>query len=273
MTVEELLIEAKKKVHSDYAKMIIADMLGINSLSIFEHLNKKMDDKFVNAYLEKIDLIKDNKPVQYVIGNVNFYGLNLEVNENVLIPRFETEELVENTINYIKDRFKGKHIKIIDLGCGSGAIGLSLKSKLENTEVTLLDISHEALDVAKKNAFTLGIDVNFKHGDMLNEEIDKYDVIISNPPYIKTNEEIEDIVYENEPHLALYGGDDGLKYYEQILSKVKNNLNNEFIIAFEIGYDQKEDIINLANKYLDNIEIICKKDLQNRDRMIFIMNK
>lgn len=273
MTVEQLLIEAKKKVHSDFAKMILSDMLNINSLELFNYLNEKQDENFCNTYFSKIEMIANNKPVQYVIGNVNFYGLNLEVNDKVLIPRFETEELVENTLNLIKTHFDSDKLDIIDLGCGSGAIGLTLKSKLPNSNVTLLDISSEALDVSKTNSFRLNLDVNFKRGDMLEDITDKFDVIISNPPYIKNNEEIDDLVKDNEPHMALYAGDDGLDCYRKILANVSKNIKENFLIAFEIGYDQKEDIQKLANKYLENIDIICKKDLQNRDRMIFIMNK
>jgi len=273
MTVEELLIEAKKKVHSDYAKMVMADMLNINSLELFNYLNDQKDEEFCNKYFSKIGKLANNKPVQYVIGNVNFYGLNLEVNDKVLIPRFETEELVENTLNLINEHFDSNKLDIIDLGCGSGAIGLTLKSKLPNSNVTLLDISSEALDVSKTNSFRLNLDVNFKRGDMLEDITEKYDVIISNPPYIKNNEKIDDLVKDNEPHLALYAGDDGLDCYKKILSNVSKNLKDNFLIAFEIGYDQKEDIKKLANEYLENIDIICKKDLQNRDRMIFIMNK
>ena len=273
MTVERLLIEAKKKVHSDYAKMIISDMLNINSLELFNYLNDEKDENFCNTYFSKIEMIANNKPVQYVIGNVNFYGLNLEVNDKVLIPRFETEELVENTLNLIKEHFDNDKLDIIDLGCGSGAIGLTLKSKLPNSNVTLLDISSEALDVSKRNSFRLNLDVNFKRGDMLEDITEKFDVIISNPPYIKNNEEIDELVKDNEPHLALYAGDDGLDCYKKILSHVSKNLKDNFLICFEIGYTQKEDILKLANEYLDNIDIICKKDLQNRDRMIFIMNK
>lgn len=273
MTVEQLLIEAKKKVHSDYAKMIMADLLNINSLELFNYLNETKDEEFCNTYFSKIDMLTNNKPVQYVIGNVDFYGLNLEVNDKVLIPRFETEELVENTLTLIKKHFKTSNLDIIDLGCGSGAIGLTLKHKLPLSNVTLLDISSEALDVSKTNSFRLNLDVNFKKGDMLEEITDKYDVIISNPPYIKNDEEIDELVKNNEPHLALYAGDDGLDCYCKILSNITKNLKDNFLIAFEIGYDQKEEIINLANKFLDNIDIICQKDLQKRDRMIFIMNK
>lgn len=271
MKVEDLIVEGKKQVHSDFAKMLLSDLLGINSLQLYDYLNREVSEDIKDKYFEKIGLLKQDKPVQYVIGNVNFYGLTFKVNENVLIPRFETEELVENTIRLIKEKFpEKKNLKIIDLGCGSGAIGLTLKHFLPDADITLLDISEKALEVAKENASNLGLDVNFVLGDMLEEVNDKFDVIISNPPYIETNEEIEKQVLDNEPALALFGGDDGLDLYRKILSNCKKNLNDEFIIAFEIGYSQESRIIELAHKNLENITAYGKKDLSGRDRMVFI---
>lgn len=271
MRVEDLIVEGKKHVYSDFAKMLLADLLGINSLQLYDYLNNDISSEIEKKYFEKIELLKKNKPIQYVIGNVNFYGLSFKVNENVLIPRFETEELVENTIKFIRKKFPlKKDLKIIDLGCGSGAIGLTIKYFLPDSNVTLLDISDKALDVAKENAYNLGLDVKFILGDMLEDIKDKFDVIISNPPYIEDEEEIEDLVRENEPALALYGGKDGLDFYRKILCKCKDNLEDKFIIAFEIGYLQKEKITELAYKNLENISVSCKKDLSSRDRMIFI---
>ena len=271
MKVEDLIVEGKKQVHSDFAKMLLSDLLGINSLQLYDYLDKEVSEDIKDKYFEKIELLKEDKPVQYVIGNVNFYGLTFKVNENVLIPRFETEELVENTIRLIREKFpEKKNLKIIDLGCGSGAIGLTLKHFLPDADITLLDISERALEVAKENVSNLGLDVNFVLGDMLEEVNDKFDVIISNPPYIETNEEIDKIVLDNEPALALFGGDDGLDLYRKILSNCKKNLNDEFIIAFEIGYSQESRIIELAYKNLENITAYGKKDLSGRDRMVFI---
>ena len=271
MKVEDLIVEGKKQVHSDFAKMLLSDLLGINSLQLYDYLDKEVSEDIKDKYFEKIELLKEDKPVQYVIGNVNFYGLTFKVNENVLIPRFETEELVENTIRLIKEKFpEKKNLKIIDLGCGSGAIGLTLKHFLPDADITLLDISEKALEVAKENASNLGLDVNFVLGDMLEEVNDKFDVIISNPPYIETNEEIDKIVLDNEPALALFGRDDGLDLYRKILSNCKKNLNDELIIAFEIGYSQESRIIELAYKNLENITAYGKKDLSGRDRMVFI---
>ena len=139
--------------------------------------------------------------------------------------------------------------------------------------MTLLDISPKALEVAKQNATNLEVDVTLIQNDMLEGLDDKYDVIISNPPYIKENEEIEEIVKNNEPHLALYAGIDGLDCYRKILKEAPNHVNKEFLIAFEIGESQKEDIISLVKQTFKQATIIDKKDMQERDRMIFIYQK
>ena len=273
MTVEELIVYGKGKTSSDHAKMLLSSYLDVNPLELLTILDKEVDSDIEKLYKSSLEALKENKPIQYVIGNVNFYGLKFIVNKNVLIPRFETEELVEQVVEYAKDLNKDK-IKILDLGCGSGAIGLTLKSILKDSEVTLTDISKEALEVAKLNANNLNLDVKFIESDWFsNVGLDKYDIIVSNPPYIRTDEEIEEIVRDNEPSLALYGGVDGLDCYRKILANVKLYLNDKFLIAFEIGESQKEEIYDIVNKYLKDVEIICKKDLYGRNRMIFVRNK
>lgn len=273
MTVEELIVYGKGKTSSDHAKMLLSSYLDVNPLELLTILDKEVDSDIEKIYKSSLDALKENKPIQYVIGNVNFYGLKFIVNKNVLIPRFETEELVEQVVEYTKDLNKDK-IKILDLGCGSGAIGLTLKSILKDSEVTLVDISKEALEVAKLNANNLNLDVTFIESDWFsNVKLEKYDIIVSNPPYIRTDEEIEEIVKNNEPSLALYGGVDGLDCYRKILANIKPYLNNKFLMAFEIGESQKEEIYDIVNKYLKDIEITCKKDLYGRNRMIFVRNK
>lgn len=273
MTVEELIVYGKGKTSSDHAKMLLSSYLDVNPLELLTILDKEVDSDIEKLYKSSLEALKENKPIQYVIGNVNFCGLKFIVNKNVLIPRFETEELVEQVVEYTKDLNKDK-IKILDLGCGSGAIGLTLKSILKDSEVTLTDISKDALEVAKLNANNLNLDVTFIESDWFsNVKLEKYDIIVSNPPYIRTDEEIEEIVKNNEPSLALYGGADGLDCYRKILANIKPYLNNKFLIAFEIGESQKEEIYDIVNKYLKDIEITCKKDLYGRNRMIFVRNK
>lgn len=258
MRVEDLLIFGKSHCHSDHVKLLLADLLNLNPLELLNHLDEYVDEGSVELFKKEIISLKEGKPLQYVIGSVNFYGNKFIVNENVLIPRFETEELVENTIKYIKKHFE-KPVRILDIGCGSGVIGLTLKEKLKEATVDLLDISEDALKVAKQNADNLNLSVNFIKSDVFENVENKYDVIVSNPPYIKTNEDIEEIVKNNEPHIALYAGKKGLDVYTKILENVNRYLNEKALIAFEIGCSQKEDIIALARKNLTNIKIESKK--------------
>lgn len=273
MIVDDLIVYGKSKVHSDLAKMLLADLMDVNSLELLTILDKEVSEDIVKEYKYRVDELRKGRPIQYIIGNVNFCGNIFEINEKVLIPRFETEQLVVNTIEKINEIWPNQVIDLIDLGTGSGAIGLSIKKKLPQVNVTLLDISEKALEVAKTNANKMNLNVKYILNDMLENIANKYDVIISNPPYIKTNEEIEEIVKNNEPHLALYAGEDGLDCYRKILNHVKDNINNKYLIAFEIGDTQKDDLFNLVSENLNNYNIECVKDFSNRDRMIFIWNK
>ena len=269
MTIEELLVFGKSHCHSDHAKILLAEILNKNPLELLTCLDEIVPIEKIELYKKEVIALEEGKPLQYVIGHVNFYGNKFYVDERCLIPRFETEELVENTIKYVNEYFS-EPIDIIDLGTGSGVIGLTLENKLSTNSVDLIDISKEALEVTKKNKDNLNSKANLIQSDFFNNINKKYDVIISNPPYIKDNEEIEDIVKDNEPHLALYAGVNGLDCYEKILMNISNHMKDRCLIAFEIGYEQSKDIINLINKYLDNVKIEVKKDLSEKDRMIFI---
>ena len=216
---------------------------------------------------EAIKQLNKGIPVQYIVGNVDFYGYEFKVNKNVLIPRFETEELVNRTINYIKQYIPNP--KIVDLGTGSGCIAITLSKEL-NVSVDAVDISESALEVAKQNNEMNKSKVTFYQGNMLEPLNKKYNVIISNPPYISRNEEIQDLVKNNEPELALYADNDGLYYYEEILKNASNYLEEKYLIAFEIGYLQGEKIKDLALKYLNNINVSIEKDLSEKDRFVFI---
>ncbi len=227
-----------------------------------EYLKKYYDGPLEEALKE----LEKEKPVQYIVGNVDFFGINLKVNENVLIPRFETEELVDKVINYSK--IFNKKLKVVDIGTGSGAIAITLKKKL-NAELTATDISNEALEVAKENALINNVQIDFKLGNLLEPLDEKYDILVSNPPYIAYDEEIMEIVKNNEPHLALYAANNGLYCYEEILKNVKNYLNEKALIAFEIGEKQGEALKELSLKYL-GVEAKIEKDLQGRDRFAFI---
>ena len=219
---------------------------------------------------EAIKKLEGGIPVQYIVGNVDFYNYNFLVNKDVLIPRFETEELVEKTINLVKENFKDK-IDIIDLGTGSGCIAITLKKEL-NCNVDALDISDKALEIAKANAKRNNAIINFINRDMLSPLDKKYDCIISNPPYIAYDEEIMEIVKNNEPELALYASDSGLYYYKELLKNIKKYLKDKFIIAFEIGEKQGNVLKEYTNIYFQNCNIYIEKDLTGVDRFLFITN-
>ena len=233
------------------------------------------DIEYLKRYLPKDKLeaglkeLKKGKPVQYIVGNVDFYDVNLLVNENVLIPRFETETLVEKTINYAKELTEP--LDILDIGTGSGAIAITLAKHL-SCHVLATDISEEALEIAKINSKRNNVQIEFKQSDILKNVQGKFDIIISNPPYIAKDEVIDDLVKDNEPHLALYAEEDGLYFYRNILENVKPFLKEKSLIAFEIGMTQSAAITKLAQNYLPHAKIITEKDLTGKDRYIFIFN-
>lgn len=224
-------------------------------------------------YLKGINKLISGIPIQYIIGNVDFYGNTINVNKNVLIPRFETEQLIEKTNKYINKYLKKEDLNIVDLGTGSGCIAISLKKLYPYSTIDAVDISASALKVAIKNAKLNNVDINFIKGNMLDNLNKKYDVIISNPPYISVSESIMDIVKNNEPSIALYAKNEGLEHYINILSKANNYLNKKNIIAFEIGLWQAESIIKIAKTYFKNSIIIKEQDYSNKDRFIVIINE
>lgn len=205
-------------------------------------------------------------PPQYLIGNVEFYGKTIKVDERVLIPRFETENLVDKTIKYAKELF-AKKIDIIDLGTGSGCIAISLKTNL-SSDVTAIDISKEALTLAKENARLNNADITFINKSMTDSLDKTYDIIISNPPYIPYDGFVEEKVKNTEPNIALFADNEGLYFYEQILNKHLSNLNTPGLMAFEIGDNQKEKLETLVTNL--NLQYKFEEDLQGLPRYLFI---
>jgi release factor glutamine methyltransferase len=191
------------------------------------------------------------------------------VNENVLIPRPETELLVEKIIENLKEY---ENPKILDIGCGSGAIALALKNQIKNSYVIAIDISQSAIDVAKRNAILNNLDVKFIQSDLYENVNKKYDIIVSNPPYIAYNEEVDSIVLENEPHSALFATNDGLYFYEQILKSAYLYLNFPSVIGFEIPYNKNDELIYLCNQYFPKQKYEIIKDLNNKSRILIIKN-
>lgn len=239
--------------------------MKINELDKKELIKLNKWNKLTMSLLEK------DYPVQYIIGYVDFYGLKINVNEFTLIPRYETEYLIELTLKEIK-KMNLANPKILDLCTGSGAIGLTLKSLLTSSEVTLSDISKDALMVANKNKNELNLDVNIIESDLFKNIQGKFDVIISNPPYVMTNETLpKDVLYE--PHLALYSGPKGIDHIEEIFKNIKSHLNNKYLIALEINEKSETDITNLIKTYFEkNINYKFMKDLAGKTRYLFITN-
>lgn len=220
-------------------------------------------------------LLKDLKkeiPIQYLLGKTHFYGLDFEVNENVLIPRPETEELVEWIINEHSKADRTKKIKILDIGTGSGCIAISLAKNIPNADVYAIDVSKKAIETAKRNALNNKVEVNFILQDILDTETLKcnFDIIVSNPPYVRNLEkqEIKKNVLDYEPHLALFVEDnDALIFYRKIAELAKKNLLENGQLYFEINqYLGKETKDLLENMHFKNIEL--RKDIYDNDRMI-----
>jgi len=219
---------------------------------------------------EAIIRLKKGEPVQYIVGDVNFYGNIIKVDKNVLIPRPETEFLVEKTKELIEKIFNNKKISIIDIGTGSGCIAITLKKLFPSNIITASDISKEALNVAINNAKNNNVIINFIQSDIFNNIKDSYDCIISNPPYLTNDDFVMDIVKNNEPNIALYAKDNGLYFYNEIIKQSKEHLKDNYLIAFEIGENQKEEITKIAKYYYPDANIVAEKDLNNLDRYIFI---
>lgn len=223
----------------------------------------------VDKYEEGILKLNQGVPVQYIVGDVNFCGNIIGVDESVLIPRFETELLVDKTVCYIKKYFDGK-VDVLDIGTGSGCIAISVfKRVLCNMDAT--DISDDAIRVAKANALLNGAGINFYQSDLFSNVNGRFDVIISNPPYIAYDEKIEDKVRYNEPSIALFADNDGLEFYQRILDEASNYVKDKFIIAFEIGYKQGGAVEKMAQKIFPLANVSVQKDYTGRDRFVFIL--
>lgn len=219
---------------------------------------------------ENIKKLSEDYPIQYLIGYTNFYGLNIKINESVLIPRYETEYLVEKLLNYIK-KYNIDNPKILDLCTGSGCIGLTLKHELIYSKVYMSDISSDAIKVAKLNQRNLNLDVTIIESDLFNDIKEKdFDIIVSNPPYVMTSEKLpKNVLYE--PKLALFSGEKGINHIERIIKDYTNYTKNKSILALEINELSGLEIKKLIEKYLEkDIKYSFEKDLTGRTRYLFI---
>lgn len=278
-TVKQLINEAESKLDAEYKDVNVAKVLFYHLANKEPHELYLMYDEEVVPELEAkflagMEEYYQGRPIQYIKGVETFFGRDFKVNEDVLIPRYETEELVENILYHIDDYFSDyQTIDLCDVGTGSGAIAISLALEEPRTNVYASDISSKAIEVAKENAANLGANVNFMVGDLLEPLLEKeikVDIFVSNPPYIPNNQEIEAMVKDNEPHVALFGGNDGLYFYRRIFKEVKPLLKDRALLAFEMGFDQRELMEEALQTYFpdDRHEII--KDINGKDRMLFI---
>ena len=279
MILKEYKLRFGKALSSIYDKEEIESFFYI--ISEFLHQKKRIDlalepnfsmtENEVEKWNSIIAELKQEKPIQYILGETEFYGLRFLVNENTLIPRQETEELVELILNE-NSKKKIPNSKVLDIGTGSGCIAVSLAKNLSNAQVFALDVSEKALDIAKQNAEINKVSVEFLHQSILETEDLKqeFDAIVSNPPYVRNleKEEIKKNVLEYEPHLALFVEDtDALLFYRKIAQLAKINLSDNGTLYFEINqYLGKETVELLENLKFKNIQLI--KDVYGNDRMI-----
>lgn len=293
LLVKEMLTMGEKQLmDSDIAdatrdcKILYCYMMDIPFSKIILEYQEVLQDRLCDKYFELIDRRSKGEPVQYIMGSQEFMGLEFIVNENVLIPRQDTETLVEDALEIINTGtlrgedmdVKRKEWDILDLCTGSGAIGVSLARIANKVNVTCSDISEGAIKVAKENAQKHGVakSVKFEQGDLFKPfskhfRKQKFDMIISNPPYIKSSviSTLQREVCEHEPLSALDGGESGLDFYERIVSGVGSHLRKSGVLLLEIGHDQGEAVSGLLSRNGEFTSIRVLKDLANRDRIVF----
>ena len=245
-------------------RLLLSHFMNVEKNYLITHDDEELSNQIEEKYKQGIEKLSKDIPLQYITNTQEFYGMKFKINENVLIPRYDTEILIEETLKLAQDQDK-----ILDMCTGSGIIAITLAKNVEKANVFACDISLEALKVAKENNELHNTNVKFINSNLFeNIEEKNFDIIVSNPPYIteKEMQKLENQV-RKEPELALYGGVDGLDFYRKITENAKEYLKKEGLLIFEIGYKQKEDVSNILieNKFKN---IKCMKDLQGLDRVI-----
>ncbi len=262
--LKDIIQESKKYITEELSfeeiKWLLKDIFSLEEYELITKSNDIFDDEKFMALLKKANDI----PVSYLLGYQDFYGYRYQVNKNVLIPRNETEELINYCLEYIKKN-NYKKIKILEIGTGSGCICITLNKELNklniDNEITSCDISNEALKVAKQNALILNSNINFIESDVFSNLINyDYDLIISNPPYIEKNEFVSKRVLNNEPHIALFSDETGLEIYKKIFSQINKFINLKAMF-FEISPCIEQGLELLKNKYCPNFNSQYKKDI------------
>lgn len=265
----------EKELDISVYNILLEEVLGLSHQEILIKNILDLDANQESRFFSLLDeYLENKKPLQYILGYTYFYGRKFKVNNNVLIPRFETEELVYKAIKIIKEN---NYKSIVDIGTGSGNIAISIDKEIDDVNVYALDISLLALEVAKENAKLLESNVTFYNSDLLSYLIDnniKVDLIVSNPPYIDyLDEEVDEIVKNNEPHLALYALDNGLYNYKNIIDNSLKVLNKNGALLFEIGYKQGEPLKEYIKNNHPYFEVEIIKDIDKKDRILYIKFK
>lgn len=271
--IDYIKINEDEAIKNGLEKEAIKILLIESCYKTYSNLIMDYDNEISSHYFNIVnplikEYLEDKKPVQYILGYAYFYGLKLNVNNNVLIPRPETEMVVEKAINKIKEN---NYKTVLDIGTGSGAIAIAIKNN-SNCHVTASDISDKALDVAKTNAMNLKLDIDFVNSDIFSNITGKFDLIVSNPPYIGYDEtdDVSEIVYNNEPHLALFSEDNGLYYYKKIINNLDKFLNKNGTCIFEVGYNQGSKLQKYLKDNYPNYQIEVLKDYNNLERVVII---
>ncbi|HSI68507.1 MAG TPA: peptide chain release factor N(5)-glutamine methyltransferase [Planococcus sp. (in: firmicutes)] len=254
------------------ARILLQHELGMSQALLLASLRDPVSAADFDRFWQKVELHAKGTPVQHLTGKEEFYGREFLVNPTVLIPRPETEELVEETLKLINTHLAKENPAIADIGTGSGIIAITMKCELPHSDVTATDISESALTTAAVNAERLGADVTFLHGD-LTEPIRgaKWDVVLSNPPYIAHSEakDLSDTVHDHEPHEALFAAGNGLAIYAKLAEQLPPLVNKPGIIGFEIGHQQGEAVKGMLTASFPQAAVYVKKDINKRDRMVF----
>lgn len=277
-TYREVLQQARQRLYEagqgeQAAQLLMLELANMEAHNLYMEYDEPVDPGLLTRFEEGICRMEKGEPLGHVLGFEWFYGYRFTVNEDVLIPRPETEELVANILAGYDEHFGGQPAEAVDIGTGSGAIAIALAKEEPSIHVTASDISEAAIRVARQNALDLGANVDFLIGDMAEPFIEKgirADILISNPPYIPAHEQMEHSVVDYEPHVALFGGEDGLHFYRRIFARAHLVLKERAMMAFEMGYDQGERLSALAASYFPQARIEVLKDLSGKNRMLFV---
>lgn len=264
---------ANREEHA--GELLLRHFTGMSRSMLLASLRDELEPGTIEAFEKSVHDHAAGKPVQYIIGHEEFYGRLFHVNESVLIPRPETEELIMESIRRIEEKFGSRQeLTMVDVGTGSGAIAVTMKLECPQLKVLASDIAPDSLELAKENADRLGAEINFVQGDLLQPFIEKgvlFDLVLSNPPYIPIGDMtgMSEVVTEHEPHRALFAGEDGLDFYRRFMKELPLVLKPDAFVGFEIGAGQGEAVAELLSNTFPHAKVDIINDINGKDRMVF----